>query len=215
MLCLWCAFRLWHMHTEMTGNALKVSFFLSHQLCVFVFVDLIVYRCCQGDSRWLSRSPFVLEECGLDVERESATSPSLFVCSLTFRALRSPSQFGSFVCCLVCRRVNSENCNCNYRAHHWVSAFLRNSWWVMQCCSSTRLRPIDPSVWVSGPLRSFLLITLSELTVIWRRQQQRGDTLTVYVFQDVHISHQTQKWEWCSDPLTSEHGLAKWGPFLY
>lgn len=33
----------------------------------------------------------VLEECGNDVERERATSLSLFVCSLTFRVLFAPS----------------------------------------------------------------------------------------------------------------------------
>ncbi len=34
----------------------------------------------------------VFEECGNDVERERATSPSLFVCSLTFIVLFVPSQ---------------------------------------------------------------------------------------------------------------------------
>ena len=213
MLCLCCAFRPWHMHTEMTGNALKVSFFLSQQLCVFVFVDLIVYRCCQGDPRWLRRRPLVRwlswRNAGTVLKWRGWLHP---LCLRVHWHLK---------CCIV--RVSSaapyaawsvrewivENCNCNYVAHHWVCAFLRNSWWVMQCCSSTRLQPIDPPVWVSGPLRSFLSVTLSELTVIWRRRQQRDNILTAHVFQDVHVSHQTQKWEWSSVRLTSKYELTK------
>lgn len=212
-----CIQAVTHAHRDDRKCPQSIFLSLTPDVCVCVCRP----NCVQVLPRWFQmtqekpvRLLGVLEECGYDVERERATSSSLFVCSLTFRVLCSPSQFSSFVCCLVCRRVTSENCSCNYIAHHWVCAFLCNSWWVMQCCSSTRLQPFDPSVWVSGPLRSFLLITLSELTVIWRRQQQRDNILTASVFQDVHVSHQTQKWQWCSDPLTNEYELTKWGSFL-
>lgn len=164
-------------HAHRDDRKCPQSIFLS--LTPAVCVCVCRPNCVQVLPRWFQmtqekpvRLLGVLEECGYDVERERVTSPSLFVCSLTFRVLCSPSQFSSFVCCLVCRRVTSENCNCNYIAHHWVCAFLCNSWWVMQCCSSTRLQPFDPSV---GPFKElsadhFIWINCNLKTTTAKRQ---------------------------------------------